>query len=186
MKDKIDIIKIVKENQVAALVISAVLIVIFVYIVVFMPFTNKMCLKYQECKACELQAFEAHNLIETGHKIDQEYGSRILISEQQAVTGIEEFTRHSKSLGINFISMKPQNIIKPENALYKILPLELSFEASGEQFVKFVGSIDELKKAIVTVRSFNITPDKDDRKKLRVNIVVDIYLSLEEGNSEEM
>ena len=184
MKDKIDIIKIVKENQVVALIISTVFIVIFIYILVFVPLANKLRIKYLECVGSEGQVADTRHLIEMGHKIDKEYGSRVLISEQQAAAGIEEFTRYGKSLGISFLSMKPQDIIKQESAQYKILPLELSFEASGEQFVKFIGTIDELKKVIVTVKSFNITPEAGDRKKLRVNMVINIYLSLEEGNSE--
>lgn len=182
MKDKIDIIKFVKENQAVALIISAALLIILAYVTVFMPFTHKLRAKYLECKAIEAQVADARNLIEAGKKIDKEYGSRVLISEQQAATGIEEFTRYGKSLGISFLSMKPQNIIKQQSQLYKVLPLELSLEASGEQFVKFIGSIDELKKAIITVKSFNITPEASDRKKLIINMVVDIYLSLEEAN----
>lgn len=186
MNAKIDIKKIIEKNQAAVLIISAALIMLFVYIMVFAPVANKMRLKYQECRACEAQVSDAHDLIEAGHKVDKEYGGRTLISEQQAAIGIEEFTRYGKSLGINFISIKPQGVIKQENASYKILPLELALEASGEQFVKFIGSIDELKRAIVTVKSFNITPDGDDIKKLKANMVVNIYLSLEAGNPEEM
>ncbi len=186
MSANINIKNIVKEKKAAVLIISAALILVFVNIIVFSPIANKLRLKYQECRICEGQVADARNLIEMGRKIDKEYGGRTLISEQQAAIGIEEFTRYGKSLGINFISIKPQNIIKQENVLYKILPLELSFETSGEQFVKFMASIDKLKKAIVTVRSFDITPDKADRKQLKVGMVVNIYLSLQEGNPEEM
>ncbi|MDP3804348.1 MAG: type 4a pilus biogenesis protein PilO [Candidatus Omnitrophota bacterium] len=186
MNANIDIKKIMKENQTAVLIISAALIMLFVYSIVFAPVANKMRLKYQECRACEVQVADARNLIEMGYKIDKEYGGKTLISEQQAAIGIEEFTRYGKSLGINFISIKPQGVIKQENTSDKILPLELLLEASGEQFVEFIGSIDELKRAIVTVKSFDITPDKDDRNKLKVNTVINVYLSLEAGNPEEM
>lgn len=181
MNANIDIKRILRENQMTALMISAALIVFVIYITVFAPVMGKMHLKYQECRACEVQASDAHSLIEIGHKIDKEYGNRVLISEREAAVGIEEFTKHGKSLGINFISIKPQSIIKKENALYKILPLELTLESSGEQFVKFMGSIDELKRAIVTVKSVDITPDKEDRRKLEVDMVINIYLSLEEA-----
>jgi len=184
MSDNIDIKKILKEKQAAVLAISAVLVLALVYGIVFAPITHRLRLKYQECRTCENQVRDARNIIGIGHDIDKEYGSRTLISERQAAVGIEDFTRSAKSLGINFISIKPQNVIKQENALCKILPVGLSFEASGEQFVKFLASIDELKKAIVTVKSFDITPDKNDRRQLKINMVINIYLSLREDNLE--
>lgn len=186
MNGNIDIKKIVRENQVAVLMISAALVLVFMYIIAIAPIANKLHLKYPECRICENQVADARNLIEAGRNIYKEYGGRTLISEQEAAVGIEGFTKYGKSLGVNFLSIKPQDIIKKEGALYKILPIELSFEASGEQFVKFMTSVDELKKAIVTMKSFDITPDKDDRKKLKVSMVINIYLSLQEGNPEGM
>lgn len=183
MKGKIRIIKIIKENEVAALITPAAVAAIIIYIAILMPLSNKVRARYLECGMYEGQAANARKLIEVSQKIAPEYQSRVLVSEQQAAVGIEEFTRHGKSLGINFLSLKPKNIIKPESALYKILPVELSFEANGGQFVKFIGSIDELKNAIVTVKSFNLAVNSDDRKKLIGNMVVDIYLSPEEGDS---
>jgi Tfp pilus assembly protein PilO len=185
MSIDIDIKKVLKEHQTEVLITAAILIASIIYIIIFAPVAGKMRLEYEKCRACETQVAEAHNLIEMGHKIDKEYGSRVLISEQEAAVGIEEFTRHGKSLGINFISIKPLNVVKDENALYKILPVELLIEASAEQFLKFIGSIDELEKAIVAIKSFDITPDKNDRKKLKIGMVVNVYLSLQEGGPGE-
>jgi len=47
--------------------------------------------------------------------------------------------------------------------------------------VSFVASIDELKKAIVRIKSFNITPQKEDRDKLDVDMIIEIYLSSRAG-----
>lgn len=183
MKGKINIIKIIKENELAALITPAAAVIIIISIALLMPLSNKARGRYLECGMYEGKAANARKLIEVSQKLGPEYQGRIFVSEQQAALGIEEFTAHGRSLGINFLSLKPENIIKPESALYKILPVELSFEASGEQFVKFIGSIDELKKAIVTVKSFILAVDKSDRKKLMVNMEVEIYLSPEEGDA---
>ena len=184
MNANIDIKKIIKENQAAVLSLSAVLIIIFAYLVVFAPIANKLRFKYMECCSYESRVAGARSIIEMGRKIDKEYGSRVLISEDQAAAGIEELTRYGKSLGINFISIKPQKIKTEDRTRYSILPLELLLEANGEEFVAFVGSIDELKKTIVTVKSFNITPDKMDRKKLKIDMVINIYLSRQGDNPE--
>jgi len=181
MSANIDIRTIVKENRTVVLILSAALVMAVAGIAAFAPLANQIRLKHQECVTCETQVADARNIIEVGRRIDKEYGGRILISEQDAAIGLEEFTRYGKSLGTTFLSIKPQDIILKKNAQYKILPIKLSFEAGGEEFVKFMTSIDELKKAIVTVNNFDITPEEKDKGKLKINMVIDIYLSLEEN-----
>jgi hypothetical protein len=56
----------------------------------------------------------------------------------------------------------------------------MEIEANDTQLVKFMGSIDELKKAIVKVRSFDIVPDKSDRRILNMHMIIDLYLSSKE------
>lgn len=176
---EVDITKLLKENRIAVFIAAAVLLLITVFAIVIVPIAHKLSLTYQECRGYEEQAAEARRTVEIGRKIDKEYGGRSLISEQEAAVGIEEFTRYAKSLGINFFSIRPGDIIKEEGMPYKILPIELSFQASDEQFIKYMTSIDELKKAIVTIKSFDITPDSIDRRQLKVTMVIDIYLSLQ-------
>ncbi|MDO8535660.1 MAG: type 4a pilus biogenesis protein PilO, partial [Candidatus Omnitrophota bacterium] len=146
----------------------------------FLPRMKELRAKYSDCRSCESQVVDARNLIEAASKLDKESGARILISEKEAASGLDEFTKHGKSLGINFLSVKPGNVIIPKGMPCKILPIEMEIEATGEDFVKFAGSIDDLKKAIVTVKNFDITPDKDDGKKLKVDMVIDMYLSLKD------
>ena len=178
MNDKFDLMKLARANRTIAVISAVVIIVLLGYVIFFFPRVKELRQKYADCKLCESQVVDSRNLIETVSRLDKETGSRMLISEKEAATGIDEFTKYSKSLGVNFISMKPGNIIMPEGMTYKILPIELEIEATGEQFVKFVGTIDELNKAIVTVKSFDITPEKEDDRRLKIVMVIDMYLSL--------
>ena len=178
MSGKFDLMKLIRNNQTIAVIMAIVISISLVYGIFFLPRMKKLRGNYLDCRSCESQVVDARNLIEAVSRLNKESGTRTLISEKEAASGIDEFTKHSKSLGINFLSMKPGNVIIPEGMPYKILPIEMEIEASGEQFVKFVGSIDELKKAIVTVKSFDITPDKDDGRRLKVDMVIDMYLSL--------
>ncbi len=178
MSGKFDLMKFIKANQTIAVIVATAISILLVYGIFFFPRIKELRAKYLDCRLCESQVVDARNLIEAVSKSDKESGTRILISEKEVASGIDEFTKHSKSLGINFLSMKPGNVITPEGMPYKMLPIEMEIEATGEQFVKFVGSIDELKKAIVTVKSFDITPDKDDGRRLKVDMVIDMYLSL--------
>jgi Tfp pilus assembly protein PilO len=63
------------------------------------------------------------------------------------------------------------------------MPIELELEANDKQFVDFLGSIDELKKAIVTVNNMDITPDPNNRARLRVKTTLHLYLSTREDVS---
>ncbi len=180
MSDKFDLIKLIRNNQTIAIIVAIAVIISLAWGIFFFPRMKEAGAKYMDCRSCESQVVDARNLIEAVSKLDKESGKRMLISEKEASAGIDDFTKHSKSLGINFLSMKPGNVMIPEGMPYKVLPIKMDIEATGEQFVKFVGTIDELKKAIVTVRSLDITPDKDDGRKLKINMVIDMYLSLKD------
>jgi len=175
--NNIDIFELAKKNMFVVYAVSAALAALVIYLVFFAPFLKQLRLKYTECRACENLLSEVSSTIAYASGLNKVYGSRVLISEKEAAAAIDELTAFSKSLGINFVEMKPHDIIYKEGALYKILPLEMDIEANGEQFVKFMSLIDELKKAIIKVESFDIEPDKDDRTKLKIKMVADIYLS---------
>ena len=180
MSGKFDLMKLIRANQAIAIIVAIAISISLIYGIFFFSRVKELRAKYLDCRLCENRVIDARNLIQAASKLDKEFGIRMLISEKEAASGIDEFTKYSKSLGINFLSMKPGNIIIPEGMPYKILPIEMEIEATGGQFVKFVGSIDELKKAIVTVKSFDITPDKDDGRRLKVDMVIDMYLSLKD------
>lgn len=185
MKSNIDIKKLIDENRPMALVALAVLVLIIVYIAAFIPMANRLAVLSEECRIDELRAADVRNLVDMGRMISREYGGRTLLSEEQAAVGLEELTRYGRSMGIIFLSIRPRNVIAREGALYKIMPIELSFETKGEQFVKLMAYMDEMKKAIVTVKSFSVTADNKDRSELQVNMVINIYLSLGPTGSYE-
>ena len=181
MSGKFDLMKLIKANQTAVIIVAIAVSISLFYGIFFFPRMKELRARYIDCRLCEGQVADARNLIEAVSMLDKESGARMLISEKEAASGIDEFTKHSKSLGINFLSMKPGNVVIPEGMPYKILPIEMKIEAAGEPFVRFAGSIDELKKAIVTVKSFDITPDKENERKLKVDMVIDMYLSLKDN-----
>jgi hypothetical protein len=101
----------IKKNRAAAIAIGIALCAIIAYLIFFVPALNKLGSKYAECRSCENRVIDARNLVELGDKIDKAYGGRVLLSEKEASTGIDEFTKHGKSLGVSFVSMKPGEII---------------------------------------------------------------------------
>ena len=185
MNGRLDLMKLIRANQMIAVIAAVAISISLFYAIFFFPRMKELRARYLDCRLCESRVVDARNIIEAASKLDKESGARILISEKEAASGIDEFTKYSESLGINFLSMKPGDAITPEGMPYKILPIEMEIEATGEQFVKFAGSIDELKKAIVTVKSFDIKPDKDGSGKLKVGMVIEMYLSLKKDDYAE-
>jgi Tfp pilus assembly protein PilO len=178
MNGSLDIKKILRENPLAVYGAAAAVIVFAAYIAIFMPLFRKISVKYAECRNYESQVQEARNLIECAYSsTDKICAGRTLISEREASTGINELVEFGKSLGINFAEIKPGDVISASNQNYKIMPLAITMQAPGNQFLEFMGRIDELKKAIVKMRSFNIAPDPSDRNTLNAHMVIDIYLS---------
>jgi Tfp pilus assembly protein PilO len=177
MSNAIDIRRLIKDNPAIAYSAAVAVVVLAVYLVIFAPLLKKLGVKYAECRACESQLWDARSTIKYAENLDKSAGARMLISEKEASAGIEELTRFGKSLGISFSEIKPGEITYTAGAAYKTMPIEISMKATGDQFVKFMGSVDELKKAIVRMKSFNITPEKEDRKELDIKMVAEIYLS---------
>ena len=171
---KISNIELTKEKLIIALCAVALAATFMIYITVYKPLINKLKMSYVECKTCEKQASDARGVIEVAGKTT---GDRMLVSEKNTLFAIDELTKHGKALGINFVSMKPGNIIDDNTANYKILPIDMEIEAQDEQASKFIGSLDELKKVVIKVKSFDITPDKNDLTKVKVRLTVDMYLS---------
>lgn len=184
--DKDAILKIIKNNQPIAVLLALLVIIFIIYSVIFVPLIKETRGKYLECRACENQVIDGRTLIKYASGLDKFSGGRMLISEKEAARGIDEFTEHAKSLGIRFISFKPKDVIIKEGFSYKILPIEMDIEADDQQFVKFLGSIDELKRAIVTVEDLEVISDKQDARKLRADMIINIYLSTKESTSEEI
>jgi len=168
----------IKEDKLllAAAGVTAV-IALVIYLIFYAPILNELTKKHLECRSCEKGLVDARNVIEGADKI---YGKRVLMTEKEVSLAIDELTKHGKSMGINFVSMKPLEITTDKEVEYKILPVDMEIEAGDEQFVNFLGSLDELDKAPIRVKSFDIVPNNENRKRLTAKLTVDIYLSARE------
>ena len=169
--------EVTKQGFVIAVSAAAVIAVFLIYIFIYMPLIRKLGITYSECRSCEGQVADARNTIGLAGKTNSD---RILVAEKDTLFVIDELTKHGKEMGINFVSMRPGSIIDDSTAKYKIMPIDMEIEASDEQVSKFIGSLDDLKKAVIKVKSFDITPDEHDRTKVKAKMIVDMYLSKRE------
>ena len=164
--------KVTKEH----LIIGALIFVIIAgaYLFLYNPLAGALNIKRSECRSIEGLLLEIRDTIKLAGKGTEE---RLLLTEKDASLAIDELTRHGKSMEINFISITPREIIKSPDSQYKILPVEMTVEASDQQFSQFIGLLDELKKSVITVESFDVLPEKENPSKLKAIIVIDMYFS---------
>lgn len=171
---KIGNIELTEERLIIAIGAGIAVIGLGVYLIFYAPLINKIKTKYIECKSVEGDVLECRNMIECAEKT---YGERILMEEKHISHAIDELTKHGKLKGINFISMSPKKIQKGKDLQYKILPIDMEIESTYEGVGIFLGSLDELEKGLVKVKSFDIVQDKEDPTKHITDLVVDLYIS---------
>ena len=174
---RISNIELTREKLIIVLCVAAAAVTFIIYMVVYKPIIKRLKVSYAECKLCESQVADARSVIEMAGKTSSD---RILVAEKDTLFAMDELTKHGKAMGINFVSMKPGNIIDDNTAKYKILPIDMEIEAPGEQVANFIGSLDNLKKVVMKVKSFDITPDEHDRTRVKTKLTVDMYLSKRE------
>ena len=154
--------------------ITAALVVVFLYTILYVPLVIDIGKKSSECRSYESQARQARNMVELAGKAQDK---RVLITEENISLAIDELTKQGKLMGINFISIKPQEIAIEGESGYGILPIEIEVEAKDKQFSDFIGSLDSLKKGIFRIKSFNIVPDDGDRTRVNAKMTVNMYLA---------
>ena len=166
---------ITKEQIIAGAVILAV--VAGVSLLMYSHLMGQLNIKTSECRSIETILAEIRDTIRTAGKATEE---RVLLTEKDASLAIDELTKHGKSMGINFVSITPKDIIRSSDSQYKILPVEIAIEATDQQFSMFLGLLDGLKKSVITVESFDVAPEKEDPSRLKATVVIDMYFSIAE------
>lgn len=167
-------IELTQERLIIAIIAVGALTALAVYLIFFAPLMMKLKTEYLKCRADENEVIECRNVIASSGKI---YGKRVLMTEKELSHAMDELTKHGKAMGIDFISINPGKISKEKESRYKILPIEMEIEATYEKFGAFLGSIDDLEKGLVKVKSFKMSPGSKDPKKITTQLVVDLYLS---------
>jgi Tfp pilus assembly protein PilO len=159
--------------------IAVALIVIAMHGVFYAPLIRKLKAGSLENKALEKYLEDARYAIEQT-ELNQE--ERALITEDEVSLAIAELTQYGKLKGISFISIKPGEIISETGGQYKILPLEIIMSVSEQKFAVFLGSLANLQKSVIKVKSFDAALNTENENKLKVNMVLYIYtLEKEKG-----
>lgn len=159
------------------IIAATVVAVASVYLVLYRPLMKRIKSMHSECRSLEAQVLEERNMIALAGKV---VSGRVLMTERETSLAIDELAKHGKSIGINFVSMVPKEIVKTRFDEYKMLPVEMEIEATDQQFSSFMGSLDALQKSLIIVDSFDVFPNKDNPLKVKANIVINIYFSVKD------
>lgn len=174
---KIGNIELTKERMITAGV--AALIIAGVYLVLFRPMLHSLAMKSQAYRMIVSQVRDARAVIEATGKISEE---RDLLTERQVPVAIEELTKHGKAMKVKFQSIRPRELMKDPNSRFKVLPVDLSIEATDKQLVAFMGSLDDLHRDLITVTGFDVVPDKDDPSQLKMALMINMYFLPSDGS----
>ncbi|MCQ9206417.1 MAG: type 4a pilus biogenesis protein PilO [Omnitrophica bacterium] len=167
-------IELTQERLIIAIVTVGALIALAVYLIFFAPLMMKLKTEYLKCKAAENEVIECRNIIAVSGRV---YGKRVLMTEKGLSRAMNELTRHGKTKGIDFISINPGKINKEKGSRYKILPIEMEIESAYEEIGTFLGSLDDLEKCLIKVKSFKMSLSAKDPRKITTHLIVDLYLS---------
>ena len=173
-KLKIANIELTREKLIVVVSAGAVLVVLAVYLVFYAPLIGRLKKAYSECKSAEGQRLQARQMIESMGEAHEE---KILITEKEASQAIDELTKHCGLKGVDIVSINPREVIEGQEAQFKILPIEMEIKATDQQFAAFIGSLFELKKGVIKIRSFDLVPDSTEKTKFKINLVLDMYLA---------
>jgi len=168
-------IKLTQGRLIMAIAGAIAIAMLLIYFIIYAPLIKRLNANYREYRSYDEEVLKVHNTIETASRTHDGKG---LIAEEDVSFAIDELTKYGKSIGINFISMRPGEIIADKEAKYKILPIEMEIESNNEQFSEFLGSLDEFKRSLIKIKSFELASNTEDRAKLKAKITVYMYLSL--------
>ena len=171
---KIGKVELTQEKLIAIVAAGFLLIAFVVYLIFYVPLTRDLRRGFLECRELESEALECRNIIASAGKI---YEERVLLTEKEISKAIDELTKYGKWKRVNFVSMNPRKIIEEKGSEYKRLPVKIEIKSGYEQLGMFLGSLDDLEKSLIKVKSFNIIPGKEDADKVITNLLVEIYFS---------
>ena len=156
----------------AVIAAVAVTVVAVAYVFFCRPIMKDVMVKSQTYDVLDAQVRDARGVIASAGKITEE---RDLLSERDVSVAIDELTRAGKSFAVTFESIRPGELIQGPDPRCKVLPVDITVASADRQMVMFMSALDDLKKNLITITSFDVVPDRDDPTKLKATMTVNLY-----------
>ncbi len=171
--------KLTKEQLVMISAACVALVAVALYIFLFNPLIIELRTAYAEFKEYDMELRNAHATIKGAKRIDTKkvfITDKVLITEDDISGAIAELTKQKNLYDINFVSITPGLIEKQKDPRYEIMPIELKTLSTYENLGTFLGLLDDLEEGLITLRSFKISPDKDNQARLRADLTLNLCI----------
>jgi hypothetical protein len=171
---KVGRIELTQEQTLIAMTAAAMAAILLALLIFYAPLIKKLKASHEECVLREKEVLDARGRIKSAGQIPVE---KALVTEDDIALAIDELTEHGRSMGINFISLKPGEITDAKEPQYKVLPIDMEIESKDQQFSDFLGELDGLRRSLIKVKSFDLTLGKEGRPGVNARVAVDMYLA---------
>ncbi len=147
------------------------LILFFVFLI--QPLSGKVRLKEEELRLVEQKLEEGREMIKVAGKWGQ--GGALLRKEEISLA-MDEITKAGKSFDVSFVSISPRETEAVPGISCRRLPIEINVKSRYQDLGTFLGSLEKLKKSVVTVRQFVLSRDEAQPSHVNSRMLVDVYL----------
>jgi Tfp pilus assembly protein PilO len=163
----------IELNKKTVAVIVGVVVVVVIAVFLLKPLFLKVDALGRELKTLEEEMVSSREVI-SRKELFRRDGH--LLKRQEVSRAIGEMTDMGGTFNINFLSTSPQIITRPEGSPYPVLPIRMNVRSEYKDFGLFLGGLENLKGSIVTVKSFDVTTGESILPRVKVELVVEVYL----------
>ena len=157
---------------------GGVILAAILYAVFYAPLAGKLHQAALRCFALEKEALAvrsaAASLKNSGQK---PAGNRALLLENDISAALEDLTRAGKIHKVRFSSLTPREASADSGSGYRSLPVEIEAESGYQEMGIFLGDLENLPKGLVTVESFDLTPDSRNPALFKSRLSLNLYLA---------
>jgi Tfp pilus assembly protein PilO len=158
------------------IVLLVVVAILIFNIFVSLPMYEKLKKQRLEMEDIQSQIREAKDTLAKLEAAEISYKMQI-ITEKNISAAIEELTKQGNRDGVDFVSIKPLPIENDGDSVYKIIPLHIEIESTYDKIGTFLGSLRNLKKSLVIVKSFDIKTKSNSPLNLKARMILNLYLA---------
>lgn len=97
------------------------------------------------------------------------------VSQKELGLVLDKITEAAKSRSLNFKSISQQEIKALDG--YRVLPVEMELEADYKQLGFFLGDLENLQDALVTVENFRLSSDERLLPEILCSLTLNIYIT---------
>lgn len=102
-----------------------------------------------------------------------------MMQQNEVPLAIAELTEKGRGLGLNFSSISPRQLQETAQAGIRKLPISFTIESEYKNVGQFLAYVEGFSRSIAEVESLSIRPRENNLPKLSVELVLNLYVEIE-------